>query len=184
MYTIWNEEQSCREGLPVSFPPEGDEGNWLPIVMPPPRDTPLQSMVWEKINGSVVGRWEGISDLLDVPATNEQINERHRELEVMPVMVFGNLMDANERSEKRIQDAIEAFDDLPLHTNVIEEVDGVKYIRWKDAMNVSRPMTKEALIAVKVELIKKRAIRATALFAQLQEFKSTGCTQRELNDWV
>lgn len=184
MYTLWNEEQNCREGLPVSFPPEGDEGNWLPIVMPPPRDTPLQTLVWEKIDGQVVGRWDGVSDLLAVPATNDQINERHRELEVMPVMVYGNLMDANERSEKRIQDAIEAFDDLPLHAGVIEEIDGVKHIRWKDAANVSHPMTKEALIAVKAELIKQRAIRATTLFGQLQEFKSTGATLRQLQEWV
>lgn len=184
MYTLWNEEQSCREGLPVSFPPENDEGNWLPIVMPPPRATALQTLVWEKVNGSVVGRWDGSADLLAVPATIDQINERHRELEVMPVMVYGNLMDANERSEKRIQDAIEAFDDLPVHANVVEMVGAEKIIKWKDAGNNSHPLNKAALIAVKAELIKQRAIRATVLFAQLQEYKANGCTLRDLQEWV
>lgn len=184
MYIIWNEDQSCLEGLPTNFPPEGSNENWLPLVMPPPRQTHVQTLVWEKINGSVAGRWDGLSDLLAVPATIDQINERHRELEVMPVVVYGNLMDANERSEKRIQDAIEAFDDLPLHVGVIEEIDGVKYIQWKDAANVSHPMTKDTLTAVKVELVKQRAIRATVLFGQLQEHKINGCTLRQLQEWV
>lgn len=183
MYTLWNEEQQCREGLPASFPPEDVEGNWLPLIMPPARSTHLQTLVWEKVDGSVVGRWEGLDDLLAVPATIDEINNRHRELEVMPVMVYGTLMDANERSEKRIQDAIEAFDELPLHGNTVEMLNGEKVINWKDTNNVSHPLNKESLIAMKAELIKQRAIRATALFAQLQEYKANGCTLRELEEW-
>lgn len=184
MYVVWDSESSKPVGFPINFPPENDDQNWLPLVMPEPRVATTQHIVFELIEGKVVGRWDGSPDPLDSAATADEIKQKHRELETQPVLVFGTLLDADERSEKRIEDSIIAFDDLPLEAGLVEIIDGEKVIFWKDAQNNSSPLTKVALQTVLAELIKQRAIRATALFKQVQELKVAGATIRQVRDWV
>jgi hypothetical protein len=184
MYIVWDVIEGKPVGLPASFPPENSTDNWVPLVLPEPRTSTIQTMEFNLVNGTVVGIWVGSPDPLDNPATPMQIRDRHRELEIMPIEVFGILMDADERSEKRIQDAVEAFDDLPLEPGVVEEINGTKVILWKAADNSTHALDKATLKRVTKELVKQRAIRGTTLFKQLQLFKNTGASIRQLQEWV
>lgn len=170
-------------GEAYSFCNEPQDETYLECIMPLPRSSEAQTILWQEVSGQLIGSWVGSSDPLDAPANNDAIKARHLELESAPIEVYGILMDADLLSEKRMTDCIETLDYLPLKPGCVEEIDGVKVRYWKDADNNWHPVSKATLILILAELIKLRGIRASILFDEMQEFKSNGCTQRDLIEW-
>ena len=115
-------------------------------------------------------------DPLNVPATLEQINAKHKELESSPVLVFGVSLDCDERAEMRMRNTIEHWDDLPLQDGVIEEIEGTKVVVWTMGDNSIATFNKPVLETVFAEMLKQRAIRATALFSALRQLKADPTT--------
>lgn len=169
-------------GLPASFPPEGDEGDWRALIMPPPRTSEAQQLVYELIDGACVGLWIGSPDPLDRPATNEEVKQKHLELEQSPIEVFGVLLDCDERSELRMRDAISTWDERPLQPGMFEEVNGETVIYWTLGNNQVVPINKPTLQSFYAEMLKQRAIRGANLYRRYRQIKSDGCTIRELMD--
>src|SRR5690606_23989697 len=66
-------------------------------------------------------------DPLSVIASREQISARHAELEAAPIQVFDFMIDCDERSERRMRNTLEHWDDLGLLPGVVElvEINGV-----------------------------------------------------------
>lgn len=142
--------------------------------------------MWEKINGRCVGHWEGSSDPLDRLATNDEINLRHRELEISPINVADYQFDCDEKSEIRMRDAINYWDYRPLEPGVFEdrEIDGVtqRVIVWTLADNTTHALTRVQLSDVFNAMLIARSNRGAVLFARARRFKSEGVTLRQLQD--
>lgn len=182
-------------GVPCSAPsnaPLEDGGSWLECILPEQRRTSdTQTIEWLLLEGThtdyVHGRWEGSADPLDAIASREVINNKHRELEISPVMVFGEPFDCDERSEIRMRDAIAYWDLRPLELGVFEEreIEGVatKIVIWTRGDNSFVELTKDQLQAIFHEMLAVRAIRGAILFASLRRFKDDpNTTLRDIND--
>jgi hypothetical protein len=125
-------------------------------------------------------------------ATRDEINARHRELEISPIMVFGELFDCDEKSEIRMRDSIAYWDTRPLESGVFEEreLNGVLYrvIIWTKGDNTLVDLTKELLIAIYHEMLHQRSVRGAVLFAKLRQFKNNpDTTLRQImdsNNWL
>lgn len=186
MYTLID-EQGQPVGLPHSFPPEDDDRDWRPLVMPPPRTSAAQTLVWSLENGAVVGAWVGDNDPDLRQACRDEINAMHRLLETAPVMVFGEPFDCDEKSEIRMRDAIAFWDLRPIEPGVFEEreIDGVltKIVIWTKGDNTLIELTRDQLQAIFNEMLSRRAVRGAILFASLRRFKNNPeTTLREIND--
>jgi len=111
-------------------------------------------------------------DPLDVPASKEDINRLRDELEVAPVTVLGHYIDFDEKSEKRMVDAIALWDEL-----------GEEVLAWTMADNsevqLSKPQLEDILVAARIA----RGTRALALHQRAKQFKAQGGTLRDLQDW-
>lgn len=171
-------------GLPYSFPPEDDDGPWIALVMPPPRTSDTQTIIWEKVNGQCVGRWEGSADPLDRLATHDEINARHRELEISPILVGDGEFDCDEKSEIRMRDAITFWDHRPVAPGVFEDReihgDTRRIILWTLADNTVRAFTKEQLASVFNAMLIARSNRGAVLFTRARKFKVEGVMLRDL----
>lgn len=119
-------------------------------------------------------------DPLNVIASREQINARHAELEAAPIQVFDFMIDCDERSERRMRNTLERWDDLELLPGVVElvEINGVptKVINWTMADNSVEQLTKSMLENVFEEMLRKRTQRAAVLFAKSKSLKSNSAT--------
>lgn len=104
-------------------------------------------------------------DPLNVPATHEQINAMRDLLEGAPVYVGEILIDIDERSEKRLQDAIELWDDLEVET-----------LDWTMGDNSVIAVTKEDLIYLLNEAKIARGVRALQLHNITRQMKASGTT--------
>lgn len=129
-------------------------------------------------------------DPLNVPANHDQISSRYRDLEASPVVVFGLLLDCDDRSEIRMRNTLDYWDDLDLEPGVIEEHGDArsgKVVVWKMGDNSLEPLTKNMLSEFLNEMLKQRAIRGTILFAALQRFKANPATTlrdiEKLSNW-
>ncbi len=175
MYIRWDAENQTHIGVPSNTPI--GEGNWLRCKLPLARTSGAQELKWLFLEGThedyLTGYWSGSDDPLDTLASKAQIVERHVALEAAPITVFGHSIDADERSETRLRNAVEVFDYLPEELGTVEYIAGTKVIYWKYADNISRPLDKESLLATLNELVKQRAIRGSVLFARLQMLKAT-----------
>lgn len=172
-------------GLPSNFPID-DDPNWVALVLPPPRTSEAQTLVWEKVNGQCVGRWIGSPDPLDRLATHEEINARHRELEISPIQVGELEFDCDEKSEIRMRDAIAFWDFRPLQSGVFEdrEIEGQtrRVIVWTLADNSTHALTKTELSDTFTAMLIARSNRGAVLFSRARKFKSDGITLRQLLD--
>lgn len=112
-------------------------------------------------------------DPLAIPATREQVNAIRDILEGAPVTVDGQLIDIDERSEKRLQDAIELWDDLETET-----------LEWTMGDNTTVAVTKADLVYLLGEAKVARGRRAMSLHTEARAFKqSPGTTLRDLATW-
>ena len=172
-------------GFPASFPPEEDDGVWLPMVMPPVRSSPMQVLRWSVTGGACRGEWVGGSDPLDRIVTSDEINARQIELELSPIEVFGMVLQCDDRSEKFMRDAIDTWDARALEPGVFEEAgppgNTHRVIFWKSALNEFTPITKDQLVAIYGQMKVNRAVRAQKIWARAQQFKTTPTTLRTLN---
>jgi hypothetical protein len=169
-------------GLPTNFPPEGDEGDWRQLIMPAPRSSEAQVLVWALVNGACVGSWIGSTDPDERQAQPNEIKEYHRQLEQSPIMVFGELFDCDERSELRMRDALATWDERPIDPGLFEEVNGTKVIYWTKADNSVAAIDKPTLQAVFSEMLKQRAIRGGKIYKKFRQLKQQGCTYKQLID--
>lgn len=125
-------------------------------------------------------------------ATRDEINARHRELEISPIVVFGEPFDCDEKSEIRMRDAIAYWDTRPLEPGVFEEreINGVtsRVIIWTKGDNTLIELSKDMLIAVYHEMLHQRSVRGAVLFARLRQFKANpNTTFREImtdSNWL
>jgi hypothetical protein len=179
-------------GLPANFPPEEGDGNdWRPLEMPPPRTSPNQILTYTLKEGKCVGKWVGDPDPNNRLATNDEITSKHKELEIAPIVIFGQLFDCDEKSEIRMRDAIKYWEYRPIEAGVFEErlVNNilVKGIIWTRGDNSFVFLTQEQLTAIYDEMLMQRALRGANLFAKARKFKDTGISFKELmdiNSWL
>lgn len=195
MFVRWDTHSKEIIGCPSNVP--GPEDDWVKCLWPDERKSQAQYLVWElqdyedelslESGKVLVGRWEGDTDPNMRMATRDEINDKHRELEIAPVMVFGEPFDCDERSEIRMRDAIAYWDLRPLEPGVFEEreIEGVvtKIVIWTKGDNTFIELTREQLGAIFNEMLAQRAVRGAILFASLRRFKDNpNTTLRDISD--
>lgn len=110
-------------------------------------------------------------------ADRDEITLRKNELEVAPVAgPDGKLYQFDEDSRRRMYDAIEDFDFLPIVNNGV--------IIWLDADNNEVPLTKEQLSELYTTLRRNRAIRGSLLHKKALEMKSNPPKREVLEGWT
>lgn len=115
------------------------------------------------------------------PATWEQVKHWRDAHEGAPVDTLHGAFDADDRSERRMSDAHNFFDDIP------KNEDGT--ITWKRADNTFIDLTGPQLLGVYVEVMEKRAARAALLHRKAEEFrlqdpKPTPAQLSRLSFWI
>ncbi len=115
-----------------------------------------------------------VHDALDRVATAAEIKQYREAIEALPIQCAdGKVFDADERSEKRMDDAIENWLLLSLAT-----------INWRLTNNTTVPLSLAQLTAYRNEIIQKRAIRAFTIYPEYLTFRATpSTTVRILEDW-
>lgn len=173
-------------GLPANFPPEDSIDDWRPLIMPPPRTSECQELVYKLVNGSCVGEWVGDSDPMSRKATIDEIRTKQLEFELAPISLFGNMIDCDDRAEKLMRDALASWS--------VRELDGewfftqlinsqqVKVLKWKLADNSTHTLTFEQLTSVYNSMLAARAARGQQIWIAAQKFKLNPPTVREVND--
>ena len=155
--------------------------DYLPIEIPQ-KTSDAQEISCKLENGKVICEWLGSPDPMERLATSEEIKSFHRELEQSPIIVFGYLLDCDERSELRMRDALSTWDARPVQSGMFEDLNGVRVIYWTLGNNNVIPINKNQLQSFFDEMLIQRAIRGANLYRRYRELKSSGCTLRELND--
>jgi len=100
------------------------------------------------------------------PATWEQVKHWRDTHEQAPVETSLGAFDADDRSERRMSDAHNFFDEIP------KNAEGT--ITWKRADNTFIDLTGPQLLGVYVELMEKRAARAAVLHQKAEQFRQMG----------
>lgn len=113
-------------------------------------------------------------DPLAVPANYQEITQLRNALEAAPVLVEGVLVDIDERSEKRMQKAIDYWNDL-----------GVQSIDWILADDTTLTVTRQELIVLLASARRARALRGMQLHQAARTFKADPTTtRRDLANWT
>lgn len=176
-YIKWDAEKHTHIGTPSNV--QHDE-TWLKCLLPPyPRTSETQELKWLFLEGThenyLHGYWEGSENPLDAKATVDDINRIHRELEISPIEIAGEIFDCDERSELRMRDAVTFWDYRPLETGIFEELpiqgEMQKVITWIRGDNTATVLTKFQLSAIYQEILLKRAVRGAILFSAARKFK-------------
>ena len=115
------------------------------------------------------------------PATWEQIRNLRDQNELAPVNTSFGIFDCDERSDARMQEAMEQFHNLPT------VVDGV--LQWKRADNTFIGLTLTQLQEVQAEIKTARAVRAAQLHAKAEAFnqqdpRPTPAQLQSLDFWL
>lgn len=108
-----------------------------------------------------------------VAASAQQVNLERDRLETLPLEANSLLFDVDEKSDRRMLEAIELAPEL-----------GVTSYTWTLADNTQIELTVQELSDIYQELRIKRAARAQQLHQEALTFKVNGCTVRDLVNWA